>query len=77
MSKQYRKPLPMEGQELIPAPRVSEIIGISTKHMRTLERKGDFIPRVQIGPRKVGYKPSDLEAWIDARTVRLSAGGTT
>lgn len=70
MSKNERK-RPMEGQELIPAPRVAEIIGITTKHIRTLERQGDFPDRIVIGPRTIAYRRDELDAWIEARRQRL------
>ena len=74
MPRQETRVRLMDGYELIPAPRVAEIMGITTKHIRFLERQGDFPPRVVIGPRTICYKRSDLEAWIDARSTRLCKG---
>jgi predicted DNA-binding transcriptional regulator AlpA len=39
-------------------------------HVRTLERwrvTGDGPAFVRIGPRRVGYRLSDVRAWLDAR----------
>ena len=75
MSKETSKPRLMDGDKLIHAPDVADYLGLTTKHIRTLEQQGKFVPRVHIGPRTAAYKRSDLEAWIDARTVRMCAKG--
>ena len=45
------------------------MIGFSAKHIRHLERTGQFPPRVQLGPKSVGFKLIDICAWVDARLV--------
>jgi predicted DNA-binding transcriptional regulator AlpA len=59
----------ISGHTIIRLKDVCEIIGFSAKHIRHLERTGQFPPRVQLGPKSVGFKLIDICAWVDARLV--------
>jgi len=44
-----------------------EMVGFTAKHLRHLERNGQFPLRVHLGPNSVGWRLMDLEEWIDSR----------
>lgn len=47
---------------------VAEILGVSTRTVRSLAAAGD-LPRVVLGRRATRYRRDDVDALIDARTV--------
>ena len=46
--------------------QAAELLGCSTRHLRNLHRAGRMPPRVAISERVVGWRESDLEAWLQA-----------
>lgn len=46
---------------------VAQLLGCSTRHIRNLHRAGHMPPRVAISTRVVGWRESDLEAWLNSR----------
>lgn len=46
--------------------QVAELLGCSTRHVRNLHREGRMPPRIAISERLVGWRESDLEAWLQA-----------
>ena len=43
------------------------LVPYSDVHVLRLERAGKFPQRVQLGPNRVGWLLSEVQAWIDAR----------
>lgn len=43
-------------------------IGLSTLYDQM--KRPDFPPKVQIGPQAVGFRESEIEAWLDANTEK-------
>ncbi|MBI5427673.1 MAG: AlpA family phage regulatory protein [Nitrospinae bacterium] len=52
---------------------VSRIIGAGVVSLWRWERAGHFPARIQIGPRRVGWRQDEIEAWIASR--KPAAGG--
>jgi predicted DNA-binding transcriptional regulator AlpA len=51
-------------------------IKFSVEHIRILERDGHFPTRIRLSPKRVAWRMSDIEAWIDSRpTGRDTLGG--
>jgi prophage regulatory protein len=48
-------------------------IGLSGSTLDRMERRGEFPRRVQLGPRSVGWRESEVDAWIQNR-IRGGAG---
>ena len=46
------------------------ILGITPKHLHELAKRPDFPAKVRIGSNAIGWRVSDLEAWIDAQIVK-------
>lgn len=56
--------------EIIREPERRRITGLSRVSWWRRERAGDAPARVHLGPRSVGWRRSELEAWIAARPTR-------
>ena len=48
--------------------QAASILGISTRTLMRIEARGE-LPRVQISPRVVGYRHSEIEKFLSARTA--------
>jgi predicted DNA-binding transcriptional regulator AlpA len=48
--------------------QISEMLGISLRTFARLEGAGDVPPRIRLSTRRVGYRLSEVMAWVDART---------
>ncbi len=55
--------------ELLDRQRAAALLGVSD---RTLDRLAD-IPRVRLSPRRVAYRRTDLERYIEQRTESRNA----
>lgn len=47
--------------------QVSDMLGISKPTLWRLEKDGQFVPKIALGPAMVGFLASDVEAWIRDR----------
>ena len=47
--------------------QVAELLGCSERTVRNMHRKGRMPPRIAISERVVGWRESDLEAWLTSR----------
>lgn len=53
------------------APRdVSKMLSLSLVVIWRLRQKGHFPEPIQISPKRIGYRRSDLEQWLATRPVR-------
>jgi prophage regulatory protein len=52
---------------LVRSSELANIVPYSMNHIRRLEYAGDFPKRVRIGPNRVGWVRTEVEAWINAR----------
>lgn len=43
------------------------IVPYTPQHILRLEKQGKFPKRIQIGARRVGWRLSDVETWLDER----------
>jgi prophage regulatory protein len=50
-------------------PAVRAVTGISRTVAWRKERSGDFPKRRQLGPKSVGWLASEVQAWIQSRTL--------
>lgn len=49
--------------------QLGELVPYCTQQILRLEKKGKFPKRIPIGPRRVGWRLSDIEDWIAARAA--------
>lgn len=47
--------------------RLRELIPFSETHLRRMEKAGTFPKRIRLGPGRVGYIASEVEAWLDEK----------
>jgi len=59
---------------IISKKKLRELIHLSDTQLRRLEKAGNFPKRVSLGPGRVGWSASEVEAWIEARKVERSPG---
>lgn len=45
-------------------------LGVSVTTLWRRERAGDFPPHVQISPGAIGWRESDVQAWLETRKAR-------
>ena len=55
----------MPDDALLRFPDVAQLTGLSRSTVDRMERQGRFPRRVQLGPRAVAWKRSDVNAWMD------------
>ena len=52
--------------------QVAELLGCSERHVRNLHRDGRMPPRVAISKHLIGWRESDLEAWLQSNREERS-----
>lgn len=43
------------------------VLGLSIATIDRLRAKGQFVPEVEVGDQAIGFRVSDVEAWIASR----------
>jgi predicted DNA-binding transcriptional regulator AlpA len=51
---------------------VAQLLGCSTRHVRNMHREGRMPPRVTISERILGWRQSDIEAWLQSNREEAS-----
>ena len=49
---------------LLRTEQVAELLGCSTKHVQNLYKAGTFPSRTRVSERIIGWRESDIEAWL-------------
>ena len=60
----------MSNQTIARIKIAAAILGVTKKHLHELAKRPDFPRKVKIGANAIGWRVSDLEAWIDAQIVK-------
>jgi predicted DNA-binding transcriptional regulator AlpA len=47
-------------------------IGVSWRTWDRLEASGETPPKTRLSPNRIGYRTSDIKAWLDARREAVS-----
>ena len=47
--------------------QVAQLLGCSIKHVQNLQKAGELPPRTRVSDRIIGWRESDLEAWLTSR----------
>lgn len=47
------------------------MLGVSRSSIIRLEARGDFVPKIRIGARAVGYSEAAVTAWLEKRGLEL------
>jgi len=54
---------------IIAQPELLRLVPYSEVHLRRLEQDNRFPRRLHLGPRRVGWRLSEVMAWIEARSA--------
>jgi len=54
-------------EKILRFPQVATITGLSRATVFRLEREGEFPSRIHVGKRGVGWKSSEISAWLESR----------
>jgi len=54
-------------QQIIRPRDISSLTGLSSVTIYRLEKAGKFPSRIKLSPGAVGWRRSEVEAWLDAR----------
>ena len=54
---------------------VTEYVGLSAPSIHRFVAAGKFPPPIRLGLRSVGWKITDLEAWIESREIKNGLTG--
>lgn len=54
-------------EEILRLPRVAATIGMGRSWIYLAVQEGRFPPPIQLGARAIGWKRSDVQAWLDSR----------
>lgn len=63
---------PSHVSPILRAEQVAELLGCSIKHIQNLQKAGKLPPRIRVSDRIVGWRESDLEAWLTSRREEAS-----
>lgn len=58
---------------IVSEPERQKITGYSSMHWRRLEKKGLVPRRIRLGENRVGWRLSELMAWLDKKTAERDA----
>ena len=58
---------------LITKRELCQIVPYTPQHILRLEKQGKFPRRVQVGPNRVAWLESEVEAWVAARVAERDA----
>lgn len=50
-------------------PEAAKLVRLSTRSVQRLDETGDFVPRVQLTGRRIGYWRRDVLHWLHKRTT--------
>jgi prophage regulatory protein len=59
---------------IITKAELRSLVPYTPQHIHRLEKAGRFPRRLQLGPNRVGWRLTDIEAWINER-LPAGAGG--
>jgi len=57
----------LDALKVLTRPEVIALLGISKMTFDRIEAKGDGPPKVQLSPRRIGYRVSAVRAWLAGR----------
>lgn len=60
----------MSNQTIARIKIAAAILGVTPKHLHNLARRPDFPAKVRLGANAVGWRVSDLEAWISNQIMK-------
>lgn len=56
---------------------LKEMVPYSSQHILRLEKAGRFPRRIQLGERRVGWRLTDIERWLEERVAASTTADRT
>lgn len=56
--------------EIVRGHHLPLVIGLSQATIWRLRHAGQFVPEISLGTNAIGFKRSDISAWIEARSAK-------
>lgn len=66
MSFNLKSPNSSRVSPVLRTEQVAELLGCSIKHIQNLQKAGKLPPRTRVSERIIGWRESDLEAWLQS-----------
>ena len=63
-----------EKNQIMSMNQVVEITGLSKSTIKRLVKRNEFPPCIRISERRIGWKASDINNWIQAREINRMRG---
>lgn len=57
------------GTSILRRPKVQQVVGLSRSTIYAKVAEGSFPPPIKLGKRAVGWRESDIDAWLASRPV--------
>jgi predicted DNA-binding transcriptional regulator AlpA len=64
---------PFEAVRVVDEPTAAQLAGVSPRTWDRMRARGETPPVTQLSPRRIGYRLTDLRAWLDSRRVAQPA----
>jgi predicted DNA-binding transcriptional regulator AlpA len=48
------------------------MLGVSVDTVKAMEKRGEAPPRIQVSPKVVAYRDSDIQKFLSARTIHAA-----
>ena len=64
---------PQVNTSFLSRPQVLQLLSVSASTLYRWESSGEFPGAVQLGPRRVGYRAADVNAWMESRPTAGSS----
>lgn len=61
---------------LVLRPEVSALVGLSRTSLYRMIRAHEFPAPIQVGKRRIAWRQSDLDAWLESRPTGTRSTGT-
>lgn len=60
--------------KIVRMPAAVEQTGLSRSTLYALMAKGEFVPKIQLSTRAIGFKSSDIDDWIERHAAKSIIG---
>jgi predicted DNA-binding transcriptional regulator AlpA len=60
---------PINAVRVLSKRQAYQALGVSLDTWNRMDERGELPPKTQISPGRIGYRVTDLKAWLDARRI--------
>lgn len=64
----------MDDDKILSRKDAAKFLGVAVITMDTWRARGEGPPYLRVGPRRIAFRQSDLERWLDSQRVATSDG---